>query len=110
MEAGDLRVVTDLDLRIRELAQLLDRFHIGRAHIRGRDDLQLAAVLGKGGQFVHDETQPAPFDEGNQHIDPIAGNDLLLKLRIHLRLMYGAGKQAGLRNRCFRADNLCLFI
>ena len=38
MEAGDLRVVTDLDLRIRELAQLLDRFHIGRAHIRGRDD------------------------------------------------------------------------
>lgn len=78
VEACDLCIIADLDLRIGELAQLFDCLHIGRAHVRGCDDTQLTAVLGEGCQLVHDETQPAPLDEGNQHIDPIAGHDLLL--------------------------------
>ena len=105
MEAGDLGVVADFDLRVGELAQLLDCLHIGRAHIGGRDDSQLAAVLDEGGQLIHDKTQPAPLDKGNQHINPIAGNDLLFELRVHLRLVNRTSEQARLCNRGFRTDN-----
>ena len=71
---------------------------------------QLTAILCEGGQLVYDEAQPAPLDEGNQHVNPVAGHDLLFKLRVHLRLMDCASEQAGLCNRGLRANNLRLFI
>ena len=110
VEAGALGVIADLDLRVGQLAKLFDGFHVGRAHVRGRDDPQLAAVLGEGGQLVHDEAQTAPLDERHQHIDPIAGDDLFFELGVHLRLVNGAGEQAGLRERGLRPDDLRFFV
>ena len=55
-------------------------------------------------------TQPAPLDEGNQHVDPVAGYNLLFQFRVHLRLVNSTGEQTRLGNGSLRADNLGLFI
>ena len=55
VQAGTFGVVTDLDLRIGQRAQLLDGFYVRSAHIRGGDDAQFAAALCKLPQLVHDE-------------------------------------------------------
>ena len=63
MQTGALGVVADLDLRVRELAKFLDCLYVGRAHVRGRDHAQSAAVLRKLAQLVDQQPQTAPFDE-----------------------------------------------
>ena len=93
MEAGSLGVVADLDLRIGQLAKLLDGLHIGSAHVGGGDDTELAAVLREFPQLVHDKPQAAPFDEGHQHIDSISRDDFLFELRKHLWLMHSPGEK-----------------
>ena len=93
--ACDLCIIADLDLRIRELAQFLDRLYVSCTHVRSCNDPQLAAILCKGPQFVHDEAQAAPLDERNQHVDSVAGHDFFLELSVHLRLVNSAGEQAG---------------
>ena len=93
MEPGRFGVVADLDLRIGQLSQFLYGFHIGSAHIGGGDDAELAAVLCKLSQLVHDEPQTAPFDEGHQHVDPVGRDDFLFELCKHLRLMHSPGEK-----------------
>ena len=93
VEPGYLGVVADLDLRIGQLSQFLNGFHVGSAHIGGGDDAELAAVLRKLPQLVHDESQAAPFDEGHQHINPISRDDLFFEFCKHLRLMHSAGEK-----------------
>ena len=93
MEAGRLGVVADLDVRIGQLSQFLYGFHIGSAHVGGGDDAELAAAVRKLPQFIHDEPQAAPFDEGHQHVDPISRDDFLFELRKHLRLMHSPGEK-----------------
>ena len=92
MESGRLGVVADLDVRIGQLSKLLNGLHICCAHVGGGDDAELAAVLRKLPQFIHDEPQAAPFDEGHQHVDPVSRDDLFLELCEHLRLMHCAGE------------------
>ena len=93
VEAGRLGVVADLDVRIGQLSKLLNGFYIGSAHVGSGDDAELAAVLRKLPQFIHDEPQTAPFDEGHQHVDPIGRDDLFFELCKHLRLMHSPGKK-----------------
>ena len=105
-----LGIVADFDLRVGEFSQLLYGFHIGSTHIGGGDDPQRAAVLGEFRQLVHDQTEPAPLDKGHQHVYPVAADDLLLEFRIHLRLVYGSGKEGALGDGGFRANDLRFFI
>ena len=93
VEPGRLGVVADLDVRIGQLSQFLNGFHIGSAHVGGGDDAELAAVLRKLPQLVHDEPQAAPFDEGHQHVDPVGRDDFFFELGKHLRLMHSPGKK-----------------
>ncbi len=106
MEPGDLGVVADLDLCVGELAQFFDSLHVGGTHVGCGNDPQLTAVLREGSQFIHDETQTAPLDEGHQYVDPIAGQDLFFELRVHLRFVDSASEQAGLRDGGLRPDDL----
>ena len=93
VEPGALGVVADLDFGVGQLAQFFDSLYIGGTHIGSGDDAQLAVVLGELPQFVHEQAQAAPFDEGHQHVDAVSGYDLLLQLGVHLRLVDGPGKQ-----------------
>ena len=93
MEPGRLGVVADLDLRIGQLAKLLNGFYIRCAHVRSSNNAELAAVLRKLPQFVHNEPQAAPFDEGHQHVNPVSRDDLFLELCKHLRLMHSPGEK-----------------
>ena len=93
MEPGRLGVVADLDVRIGQLSKLLNGLHICCAHVGGGDDAELAAVLRKLPQFIHDEPQAAPFDEGHQHVDPVGRDDFFFELGKHLRLMHSPGKK-----------------
>ena len=93
MKPGDLGIVADLDLSVRQLAELLDRFDVGRSHVGSRNDTQLAALLGELRKLTHNQAQSAPLDERHQHINAVAGDDFFLELRVHLRLMYRTGEQ-----------------
>ena len=103
VEAGRLGIVADLDVRIGQLSQFLNGFHIGSAHVRGGDDAKLAAVLREFPQLVHDKPQAAPFDEGHQHVDPVGRDDFLFELGKHLRLMHSSGKKRTLCDGCLWA-------
>ena len=109
VQTGRFRVIADLDFRVGQLAQLLDGLHVRGPHVGGRDDPKFAAVLGELFQLIYDQPQAAPFDEGNQHIDPVAGDDFLFEFRVHLRLMGCTGKQRALGNRGLRAGQFLLF-
>ena len=78
MQTSTLGVVADFDKRVGQFAQFLDGFYIGSTHIGRSNNAQLTAVLCEGSKFIHNEAQAAPLDEGNQHINAIAGHDLLL--------------------------------
>ena len=93
VETGRLGIVADLDVRIGQLSQFLNGFHIGSAHVGGGDDADLAAAVRKLPQLVHDEPQAAPFDEGHQHVDPVGRDDFLFELCKHLRLMHSPGEK-----------------
>ena len=93
VEAGRLGVVADLDLRIGQLSQFLNGFHIDSAHVGGGDNAELAAVLRKLSQLVHHEPQTAPFDEGHQHVNSVSRDNLFFELRKHLRLMHSPGEK-----------------
>ena len=93
MEPGRLGVVADLDVRIGQLSKLLNGLHICCAHVGGGDDAELAAVLRKLPQFIHDEPQTAPFDEGHQHVNSVSRDDFLFELCEHLRLMHSPGEK-----------------
>ena len=102
MQSCPLGIVADLDLGTGKLAQLLHRLDIGGPHVGSRDHAQLSAFLRKLGQLVDQQAQSAPFDKGNQHVDPVAGEDFLFQLGIHLRLVKRARKETGLRDGCLR--------
>ena len=93
MEPCRLGVVADLDVRIGQLSKLLNGLHICCAHVGGGDDAELAAVLRKLPQFIHDEPQAAPFDEGHQHVNSVSRDNLFFELRKHLRLMHSPGEK-----------------
>ena len=93
MEARRLGIIANLDLRIGQLSQFLNGFHIGSAHVGGGDDAELAAAVRKLPQLVHDKPQTAPFDEGHQHVDPVGRDDFLFELGKHLRLMHSPGEK-----------------
>ena len=93
MEARCLGIVADLDLRIGQLAKLLNGFYIRCAHVGGGDDAELAAAMRKLPQLVHNEPQAAPFDEGHQHVNSVSRDNLFFELRKHLRLMHSPGKK-----------------
>ena len=95
MKPGAFRIIRDLDLGIIEPAQLFYRLQIGGAHVRGRDDPKLPVVLSESLQLVENHPQPAPFDKGDQKIDPVAGQDLFLELGDQRRLPDRAGKERG---------------
>ena len=63
MQTGTLGIIADLDKRVGQLAQFLDGFYIGSAHVGSRDNTQLATVLCEGGQLIHNEAQAAPLDK-----------------------------------------------
>lgn len=79
MEPGALGIVANLDLRIGQLAKFFDGFYVRRPHIGSGDDTQLAAILGELPQLIHKQTQPAPLDEGYQHVDAVGGHDVFLQ-------------------------------
>lgn len=106
MQAGALGIIGNLDLDIFQLGHFLDGFDICCTHVGGCDNTQLAAALGKFGQFLHNQAQAAPFDEGNQHIDAVGGGNFFFQFGEHLRLMDCSGKQAALCQRCFRTNNV----
>ena len=106
VQAGTLGVVAHLNFGIRQLSQLFNRLYICCPHIGGRNDPQLATVLGELTQLINNQAKTAPLDEGNQHIDTVCGNDFLFQLRIHLGLMDCTGKQGALCNRCLRSAQI----
>ena len=63
MKPCALCVVGNSNLRIREFSQFLNGFNVGRAHVGGGDDAELAAAARKPPQLVHDEPQTAPLHE-----------------------------------------------
>lgn len=85
MEAGCLGTVADLDLGVWQFPELLNRLHIGGAHIGGGNNPELAAALGKLLKLVHQKPQTAPLDEGHQHINAVSGSNLFLEFSIQLR-------------------------
>ena len=93
MEPGRFGVVADLDVRIGQLSQFLNGFHIRCAHVGSGNNAELAAVLRKFPQLVHNETQAAPFDEGHQHVNSVSRDNLFFELRKHLRLMHSPGEK-----------------
>ena len=93
MEPRCFCVVADFYLRIVQPAKLFDGFNIRRTHIRRGNNTELAAVLRKLSQLVHDEPQAAPFDEGHQHVNSVSRDDLLFELCEHLRLMHSPGEK-----------------
>jgi hypothetical protein len=93
VETGRLGIVADLDVRIGQLSKLLNGLHIRCAHVGSGNNAELAAVLRKFPQLVHNEPQTAPFDEGHQHIDPIGRDDFLFEFCKHLRLMHSPGEK-----------------
>ena len=105
MKPGTISIVAYLDLRPRKLPKLLHCLHIRSTHVGGRDHPELSTSRRKCPKLIDNQTQAAPLDEGNQHIDPIARNDLLLKLGIHLWLMYRTSEKTRLRDRCLRSCN-----
>ncbi|KAF5050418.1 hypothetical protein DSECCO2_429590 [anaerobic digester metagenome] len=106
VKPGLLGVVADLDLRIWQLPQFLDGLHVGGSHVGGCDDAQLAAVLGKLSQIIHDEPQTAPFDKAHQHVNAVGGGYFFFQLCVHLRLMDSTGEQAASRHRGLRAGEI----
>lgn len=55
MEAGTFGVVADLDFGVGQLTQLFNGLYIGSSHVGGGDDPQLATILGKLPQLIHQE-------------------------------------------------------
>ena len=103
MEPRCFCVVADFYLRIVQPAKLFDGFNIRRTHIRRGNNTELAAVLRKFPQFVHDEPQAAPLDKGYQHVNSVGRDNFFFELREHLRFMHRTGKERALCDGCFRA-------
>ena len=92
MQPGPFGVVGHADFDIGQCSDGVDGLDIGSTHIGGSDETQPAATFSKGFQFLIDEPETAPFDEGNQHVDTVGGEDFLLELVEHGRFALGAGE------------------
>ena len=106
VQARALGVVADLDTGIGQLGQLFHGLDVRRAHVGRGDDAQFPASPGERLQFLEDQPQAAPFDEGDQHVDAVGAGDLLLELGEHLRLVHRAGEQAALGDGGLRAHGV----
>ena len=72
VQAGAFGIIADLDECIGQLAQFFNGFYVGGTHVGCCNNAQLSAILGEGGQLIHNQTQAAPFDKRHQHVNAIA--------------------------------------
>jgi len=80
MQARAFGIVGNFDVCIWQFGEFIDRFSIRRTHIRGCDDAEMTAFLSEFAQLIDDEAQPAPLNEGNQHVDAVCRLDFFFEL------------------------------